>query len=214
MIYHTENMLVLHVLVLAITPSASALSVDGALTQDFPILTRFGFAPAVTQPRLEFRWPLRVLQLGATLPYVVAGMAKLNGASGIHWANGENLRDQITMNGLYYEVLRGGADPITFQVYGWDTAFMLASVVTLILEIGAPLALLHRYLGYAYVVGIMSMHWSILVLMGIPFPYQLYGAAYACFIEWDLVFAWAKKLLASSMPSRALARFSELRLLK
>lgn len=192
MVYHTENMLVLHVLILAITPSASVLSLDASHTREDPKYVRYGMARAEDGAHMKFRWPIRLLQLGATLPYVVAGIAKVRGKAGWDWAYGENLRDQVTMNGLYYEMLHGGAEPITFHVYGWDTAFMFAAMMTLVLELGAPLALLHRYIGYAYVFGIMSMHFSILVIMGIPFPYQLTGLAFVCFFEWDKVVAFAQ----------------------
>jgi hypothetical protein len=190
MVFHTENMVVVHVLILAIAPSAAALSIDASYTREDPKLTRFGLARHEPEADMKFRWPVRVLQLGATLPYVVAGVAKVDGAAGWTWAMGTNLRDQITMNGLYYEVLMDGAEPITFQVYGWDGAFMFAATMTLVLELGAPLALLHRWAGYVFVAGIMSMHWSILILMGIPFPYQLYGCAFACFFVWDRPVTW------------------------
>lgn len=195
MVYHTENMLVLHVLILAITPSASVFSLDASYTRETPKYARFGMARAEDRAHLKFRWPVRLLQLGATLPYVVAGIAKVRGKAGWDWAYGENLRDQITMNGLYYEMLRGGAEPVTFHVYGWDNAFMFAAMMTLVLELGAPLALLHRYIGYAYVFGIMAMHWSILAIMGIPFPYQLWGVAFVCFFEWDKVVAFVQSKL-------------------
>jgi hypothetical protein len=184
MVFHTENMLVLHVCILAITPSAAVLSMDASFTSEDEKYSRFGMAKHEPEPSYRYKWPIRLMQLGATLPYVVAGVAKVNEA-GWSWSHGGNLRDQITMNGLYYEVLRNGAEPITFHVYGWDAAFLAAASMTLVLELGAPLALLHRYVGYLYVAGIMSMHWSILFLMGIPFPYQLYGYAFACFFVWD-----------------------------
>lgn len=195
MVYHTENMLVLHVVILAITPSASALSLDASYTREEPKYVRYGLSRAEDAPHMKFRWPVRLMQLGATLPYVVAGIAKVRGKAGWDWAYGENLRDQITMNGLYYEVLRDGAEPITFHVYGWDTAFMFAAAGTLVLELGAPLALLHRFVGYGFVFGIMAMHWSILFIMGIPFPYQLYGFAFACFFEWDKLVHFANSKL-------------------
>ncbi len=202
MVFHTENMLIVHVLILAFTPSASAVSVDAGLTHSFPWTRKIGLSLYQTQRASRFAWPIKALQLGATLPYVVAGLAKVRGSSGWEWALGTNLRDQITMNGLYYEVLRGGAKEITFHVYGWDFAFMVAASLTLVLELGAPIALLHRRLGYLVVLGLISMHWSILVLMGIPFPYQLYGFAFACFIEWDRVFDFTQKRWTSFMDQQ------------
>lgn len=110
------------------------------------------------------------MQLVATLPYVVAGIAKVRGKAGWEWALGGILRDQVTMNGVYYEMLEGGAKEITFHVYDWDAMFLVLAVVTLIVEFAAPLVILHRWLGYLYIVAIMSMHWGILVIMGISFP--------------------------------------------
>lgn len=190
MVFHTENMLVLHVVVLAIAPAAATFSLDameekasakGWLTRALDLLK----AKADTTPHWVYGWSLVMMQLVATLPYVVAGLAKVLGKSGIAWALGHSLRDQITMNGIYYEMLMGGTEEITFHVYGYEHAFLVAATMTLVLELGAPLAILHRYIGYAYVVGIMSMHWSILILMGIPFRYQMYGFAFACFLPWE-----------------------------
>ncbi len=190
MVYHTENMLILHVVVLAFSPAAAALSLDSWDRSERPQtwwakLENLVSARPDTESRWVYGWVIVMMQLVATLPYVVAGIAKINGKSGWSWALGHNLRDQITMNGLYYEMLRGGTGEITFHVYGYETAFAVAATLTLILELGAPFAILHRYAGYLYVVSIMGMHWSILFIMGIPFPYQLYGAAFACFFEWE-----------------------------
>lgn len=196
MVFHTENMLVVHVLILSICRSADAYSLDSSNTADRPGLARWGFAQRASDPHFRYFWPIRLLQLGATLPYVIAGIAKVRGKAGWDWALGGNLRDQITMNGLYYDVYKGSAREITYHVYGWDDAFMAAAVMTLVVELGAPLALLTKKLGYLYVVSVMSMHWSIMFLMGIPFPYQLYGWAYVCFFDWDRIIAFIRRKIS------------------
>jgi hypothetical protein len=201
MIYHTENMLCVHLMVLALTPSASALSVDAylrrlPLPRVFKALLAQSYGP---EPSVHTGWPIRLLSLVATLPYTVAGVAKLR-ESGLHWALGDNLRDQIAMNGLYYELFAGGSAPITYEIYGWETSFALLATGTLLLELGAPLALLHRYAGYLFVVAVMGMHWGILWLMGIVFPYQMYGVAYVCFIPWDEVYVRVQKLVTRHGP--------------
>jgi hypothetical protein len=216
MVFHTENMLALHVVILALAASASAVSIDAAATARYPRLAKWGLSSRATEEGYEFAWPLRCLQLAATLPYVVAGLAKVRGDSGWSWALGENLRDQITMNGLYYEVMRGGAKEITFHVFEprFTALFAFAATSTLVLELLAPLALLHRYASLVYVAGIMSMHWSILWLMGIPFPYQLYGFAFASFFAFDRLAAWITsrvvKLVARARPPAPAAASSEL----
>lgn len=204
MVFHTENMLVLHVLILAVSASASAVSIDIDLTRKYPWLAKLGFSKEDSTPDPRYCWPIRSLQLAATLPYVVAGLAKVRGDMGWSWALGENLRDQITMNGLYYDVLRGYVKELTYHVYEWQYGllFMFSATMTLVIELGAPLALLNRYLGYFYVVSIMAMHWSILWLMGIPFRYQLYGFAYASFFEIDLAVDWVEKQFKRRFPDK------------
>jgi hypothetical protein len=203
MVYHTENMLVLHALILGFTPATAALSLDAWVLDRGPKWLRDASLayPKATAPDWRYGWPIRLMQLGATLPYVVAGLAKVMGKAGFHWATGGSLRDQITMNGLYYEMLEGAAPEITYHVYGWDTAFLFAASMTLVLELGAPLAMLHRYAGYAYTAGILGMHWSILVLMGIPFRYQMYGAAFACFFEWEVLYRFVQSRFLGGVPS-------------
>jgi hypothetical protein len=186
-IFHTENVTCLHFLVLGFTPSAGALSADSFLAPRLPRWLSWCCAtprPGVSDP--ESGWPVRLMQLCVVLPYLVAGIAKVR-LSGIGWAHGDNLRDQIVVNGLYYELITGRAPDITFQVYGWETAFAVLAAGSLVLELGAPLALI-RPVGYLFVPAVMSLHWGIVWLMGIDFPYQLYGAAYACFVPWQLLF--------------------------
>lgn len=208
MVFHTENMLVLHVIVLALAPAANAYSLDVIYSEERPGLQRFFVSKRATEAHFRFHWPIKVLQLGATLPYVVAGIAKVRGKAGWEWAEGANLRDQITMNGLYYDVFMGQAPEITYHVYGWDRAFMFAASLTLVIELCSPLALLHRWAGYVYVVNIMGMHWGIMVLMGIPFPYQLYGWAYVCFFDWDRIIAFVNRRI-SPWGGGAVGRFIE-----
>jgi hypothetical protein len=196
MIYHTENMFCLHLMVLCLTPAAGALSVDALLRRlRLPGALHALMAERLgPEPSVATGWPIRLLSLCATLPYTVAGVAKLR-EGGLAWALGDNLRDQIAMNGLYYELFSGGTAPITFEIYGWERAFAVLATGTLFLELGAPLALLHPLAGYLFVVSVVSMHWGILWLMGIEFPYQMYGVAFACFIPWDALFARVRSWL-------------------
>jgi hypothetical protein len=141
---------------------------------------------------------VRVAQLCVVLPYLIAGITKLR-ASGWEWADGENLRDQIMINGLYYELLTGKAPDVTFELAGWGTAFTVLAAGSLFLEVAAPLAMV-RPIGYLFVPAALSMHWGIHWLMGIDFPYQLYGAAFACFVPWELLWpAWSRILAALAL---------------
>ena len=48
----------------------------------------------------------------------------------------------------------------------------------LVLELGAPLALADRRLGWLFAAGAFSMHWGIKVITRITFPYNLSGVLY------------------------------------
>jgi hypothetical protein len=63
--------------------------------------------------------------------------------------------------------------------------FTVLAVGTLVLELGAPLALLNPWLGYLFVLSMIGVHWGIRWMMGIDFLYQLYGVAYAAFVPWE-----------------------------
>jgi hypothetical protein len=193
-IFHTENVLCLHLLVLGFTPAAGALSVDALLAPRLPRVLALPCAtprPGPTDP--ESGWPVRLVQLCVALAYLMAGIAKVR-AGGLAWMHGDNLRDQIALNGLYYELLAGGAKEVTFQVYGWETVFTVLAVGTLVLELGAPLALLNPWLGYLFVLSMIGVHWGIRWMMGIDFLYQLYGVAYAAFVPWEKLLMALRRL--------------------
>jgi hypothetical protein len=79
---------------------------------------------------------------------------------------------------------------LILRAHGW--LLSAGSVLTLIVEIGAPLALFHRYLGWSWALATLAMHQGIALLMGISFPYQTFGLAFLCFlpVERLLPAAW------------------------
>ena len=59
----------------------------------------------------------------------------------------------------------------------------VAAVVTLLLELGAPLVLLHRRFVVPWVAGVWLMHASIAATMAVVFPYPLVLVAFAPFFR-------------------------------
>jgi hypothetical protein len=50
--------------------------------------------------------------------------------------------------------------------------------MTLVIELGAPLALLDRRLGYVWALAAWGFHAGVVLLMNIWFPYPLFGFAF------------------------------------
>ncbi len=176
-IYHTDNSLVFAGLVLGFTPCADALSIDAwrgrTMVDD-------------AEPRdLRYGWPVQLMVLVACIAYAVAGWSKV-GAAGLAWADGDTLRGQILRNAYWYEFIAGHAPASTLAVLAWPGwIYRALSTFSLTLELGAPLCLLDRRIVLAFAVAMFGFHWGVMLTMGIPFVYHLYGAAFVAFVPWD-----------------------------
>jgi hypothetical protein len=179
MIYHNDNALVLHALILGVTPAADALSLDAARVR------RRGGRPPAGAPAGDWRygWPVRLMSTVTTLTYFLAGVAKLAGPLGPHWAGGEALRAQIAVDGLRKELLGEGAAPLAYRLYDKVLLFQLIGVGSLVLELAAPACLADRRLARAWAAATLLMHWGIFAIMRITFRYQLSGLIFASFFE-------------------------------
>lgn len=146
MVFHTENLLVLHVIALAVCPRDKA-------------------------------WPVKLMAALTVLTYLMAGIAKLR-IVGFAWADGELLRNQIAVDNLRKALLGDGVAPLAQLFLDHPAPLYLFSCLSLALELGAPLALLHRRLGYVWSITAWGFHLGVVLLMNIWFPYPLFGFAY------------------------------------
>ncbi len=185
MIYHSRNIVVLHVLILGFVRSADAFSLDSARRRR----SRLEVSSSV---HWQYGWPIQLLCAVTVATYCVAGVAKVAGELGWSWIVGEALRNQIAVDALRKELLGGRASPLAFALYDQIWLFSAAGAGTLLLELGAPLALLHKRLSRLWVLGAFSMHWGIFLVMGIQFRYQLSGLIFLSFFEIDHVIAAAQ----------------------
>jgi hypothetical protein len=178
MIYHNDNVLVLHAIILGLTPSADALSVDA--------LQR---ATAATEPDGDWRygWPVKLMSAVTALTYFMAAVAKVKGPLGWRWADGEALRGQIAADGLRKELLGGEASPLAYVLYNNLFLFRIMGLGSLVLELAAPLALATKRLSRLWAFGALQMHWGIYLLMKIKFRYQLSGLIFASFFDLERV---------------------------
>jgi hypothetical protein len=180
MIYHNDNALALHALVLGVAPAADALSLDAARRargrpRPFPWRRRREAAAA------RYGWPIELMNAVTVLTYFLAAVAKIKGPLGWGWASGESLRSQIAADGLRKELLGDGAAPLAYRLYPQVRLFRVLASGSLAIELLAPLVLLDRRAGRLWALNALLMHWGIFALMRITFRYQQSGLAFAPF---------------------------------
>src|SRR6266516_1477341 len=141
MIYHSLNLVVLHVLILGLAPSADALSLDAR--RRTAVGRGVGRKPAGAW---QYGFPIRLICAVTVLAYFVTGVAKLAGPLGWSWATGEALRSQVAADAVRKEVLGDAGSPLFYVLYHQVWLFTMMGVLTLVVELGAPLALVSKRL--------------------------------------------------------------------
>jgi hypothetical protein len=170
MIFHTENLFVVHTLVLACCPQAAdCLALQKAAKSDGGDSATYG-------------WPLRILSLVTVTTYVLAGIAKLQHA-GLAWAMGNEIRTHIAYDALRKIELGSGYSQLGVALVPHAWIFGPLAMLTLVFELGAPLALFGGRLALVWCFACWAFHVNVLLLMLIAFPYPLVGFAYASFFE-------------------------------
>ncbi len=191
--FHTENLMVLHVIVLAVSPAAAAWSWDAG-TAGAP-------APA---PHERFGWPLRLMAALTCATYLLAGIAKLRMA-GLDWAGGDYLRDQIAVDNLRKILLGSPPSPLATSLLEHRWVFTLLAFLTLAIELGAPLALLGGRTAALWAIAAWSFHVGVLALMFIVFPYPLAGVAFAPLFAAERPLRWLRTIRARRARARTAA---------
>ncbi|WP_119069003.1 HTTM domain-containing protein [Rubrobacter indicoceani] len=184
MIFHTDNGLVLHAIVLGFSRSADALSVDALLRDE-----------AAPEPHWRYGWPARLVSALTVLTYFVAGVAKFAGPLGRSWTDGEEMRAQIGVDALRKDLLggeAGKASPLVAKLYRNKSIFRAAGFGSLVLEVCAPLFLLDKRLARLWAAGAFAMHWGIFAMMKIKFRYQMSGLIFASFLDLDRLWKQTK----------------------
>jgi len=154
-ILHTEQLVCLHLLVLAASPSGRGASSTAG-------------------------WPLRVMSAVTASTYFVSGLAKFRFGGGLDWLDGERLLRLVAHDNLRKRLLGDSWSPFAGALVGHPALFQVAAVVTVLVELGAPVALLvGGRARLAWVGAAWAFHVGVLASMAILFPYQLVGIAYA-----------------------------------
>ena len=168
---HTENLAALHLLVLAFAPAADALSVDERRS-----------APSTVDPHARYGWPVRLVSLITVSTYVIAGIAKQRNG-GLHWITGDVLRNQVANDNLRKIVLGDSYSPIGARLVAHAWLFPPMALGTMIVELGAPLALIRGRIRTVMVSAMWFFHVAILGIMAILFIYPLTVIAYASLLR-------------------------------
>ncbi|MEZ4368832.1 MAG: HTTM domain-containing protein [Kofleriaceae bacterium] len=191
MVFHTENLLVLHVAILAVSPAADAWSVDA-----WRRLRRGRTPPA---PDGRYAWAVRTAAVVTVSTYVLAGIARLR-LAGDAWLGGEQLRNQIAIDNLRKHVLGDRIADLAVPLLEHPGAFTVLALATLVVELGAPVALVGGRVAGLWIATAWGFHVGVVALMNIWFPYPLALVAYAPLVACDRPIAWA---LARIRTSRA-----------
>lgn len=165
-----ENLMVLHVLVLACSRAGDR----------------------GTEPGEAYGWPLRLAALVTVATYVLAGIAKVR-IGGVEWMTGDSVRNQVAYSAARLDLLGATGSPIGRWAVQFGWLFPPAAVATVVLELGAPLALLGGRLRTAWVGTMWALHLSIAVLMLVVFPYPLVLVAFAPLFRLERLGAWVRE---------------------
>ncbi len=161
MVFHTENLMVLHVIALACMPAAD----------------RWALGRPPGEAAAGYGWCIKLLVVLMVATYVLAGIAKLR-IAGLGWIDGELLRNQIAIDNLRKALLGGSIAPLATQFLEHPSAFTVFCVLTLALELGAPITLLGGWPARLWVLAVWGFHVGVIFLMNIWFLYPLVGAAF------------------------------------
>lgn len=176
MVFHTDNLLVVQLCLIALSDAGAALSIDARHRP-----------PAAPDGR--FGWPVRLIAAVTVLAYLLAGIAKLK-ASGFGWLDGETLRNYIAYDAVRKAQVGSIHSPFGAWLVQYAWPFPIIGTLTMILELGGPLALLHPRAARLWVLGVYGFHVGVIATMAIAFPYPLSGIPFLCFFECEKLWQW------------------------
>jgi hypothetical protein len=180
MLFHTENLLVLHVAVLGLAGGAAdAWSLDAKSR-----------GRAEPPPDGRYGWPIALACLLTVTTYVLAGYAKVS-VSGLSWVTSDTLRGLVAYDNLRKVELGAAHAHLGTALVGHGWLFPPLAAGSMAIEMGAPLALLGPRIGKIWCALAWSFHAGVVALMLIVFHYPLLGVGFASFFEVEKLGEWA-----------------------
>jgi hypothetical protein len=141
--------------------------------------------------RVDAGFVVQALAVVTVTTYVVAGVAKLRGSGG-EWLSGDVLREQVAFDNLRKAVIGDGTSPLGTRLVEQSWLWTPLAIGSLLVELGAPIALVGRRLAIAWVAAAWLFHLGVVALMAIAFPYPLSLVAYAPLLPLEDVAAWLR----------------------
>jgi len=139
MIYHNRNAMVLQIFILGLVASADALSLDTWMSK------RKGGKPKESNWR--YGWPIMLICAVTVSTYFLSGVAKIAGELAWSWASGSSMRSQVAVDMLRKSVLGAETSSVFPVLYKYTWLFMVMGLMTLVLELGSPFALVRKKVG-------------------------------------------------------------------
>jgi hypothetical protein len=188
-IFHTENLMVLSVLILALAPAADTYSLD----------EKAGRAQGGTDDGYRYGWAVRLICLVTVLAYLVAGLTKLHNA-GADWLTGDVLRNYVAYDNLRKIELGDVHSPLGAWMVSYGWMFLPLAAFSLLVELGAPFALFGGRIARLWIAAAWIFHIGIVAVMAIMFPYQLLGIAFLPFLPVEEVWRNVRASVARLLP--------------
>lgn len=172
MIFHTENLLCMHVLALSLAAGAAdAYSLDARRAAEAP------------QPHGKYGWPIRLMCTITVFAYVIAGITKMR-SSGASWFTSDLLQNYVAYDAIRKAELGSVHSSLgSYLSENHPGIFKPAAAFSLVMELGAPVALVNRKLAAYWVTTAVLFHAGVLAVMAILFPYPLFVIGFASFFE-------------------------------
>ena len=166
---HFENLMVLHLLIVAVSPAADAWSLDSSNRRS-----------KCRKDEVAYGWPLGLAGMVVVLTYVISGIAKLR-YGGPQWVLGDTLRNHIAYSAARLDLLDASQSPIAEYIIDRAWIFPPMAAAAVVLELAAPIAFVRGRPRDIWVFAVWTMHVSIFASMLVGFPYPLFGVAFAPF---------------------------------
>jgi hypothetical protein len=181
-VHHSDAMLLFVMAAFALSRAGDRLSLDVLIGR----LRGAGRAPAVGAASGEYRWPVRFGQVAWVLVYFAAGTAKLR-TSGLEWIDAGAFRNLLLSH--HYTHAPKVDWGLAIAATPWLCSALAA--LTILFEVGAPLALVHARLRALIVPALIAMQLGIYLVLGVSFrPFLL---LLPFWVPWDRLARYARR---------------------